>query len=323
MHSEALPTSSWSTPIASPLDDDLKAAGIGPKLFTPRTWEAARWKGRQYALPLDVHPLGLFYNRKLFREAGIDRPPATYAEFLETARRLTKRLNEHEMQWGFAFTNLSSNSYCFMNQFGGGLVTSDFSRANMASPETRAALERMKEILAAKVAPKPEGQDAWTGFKTGRVAMAMEGVYMMADLDAQKGLDYAAAPVPQFGPQPGVWAGSHLLVIPKNEPPRKRAAAWKFAHYLSDHSLEWAAGGQVPARSDIRAKPEFAKMRVQYEIAKQIDHIVYEPQTPANNLITTFKDSAVEKVLNGIGTLDSALTTADRRINNVLGRQVK
>ena len=182
-------------------------------------------------------------------------------------------------------------------------------------------MECMSDLIKSKVCPRPEGQDAWLGFQTGKVAMAMEGVYMMTSLTKQKGLRFAAAPVPQFGTKKAVWAGSHLLTMPANLSPAKREAAWEFMHYLSDHSIIWAEGGQVPVRRSILNTSRFKSLTIQSEFAKQLDYVVYEPQSVNYNLVATFADSAFEAILNQTERPRSALETATRRIDNVLERQ--
>ena len=324
LHAARLPEYA-SHDVLSPLNADLKAAGLGAEKYFPATWQAASWDGVQYALPLDIHPVGLYYNLDLFRAAGITEPPRTYDEFVADAKRLTVMKGSGRsayQQWGFAFTNLQSNSTLFLNQYGTAMLTPDLQRSALETPAARAAFGRMTDLIyKEKVAPKPEGQDAWLGFQTGKVAMAIEGVYMKAGLDAQKTLHYAAAPVPRFGTQDAAMAGSHLLVMPKDEPPRRRAAAWRFATYLSAHSVEWAAGGQIPARKDLQNTPAFQALTVQAQFARQLPYIVYEPRSTSINLVNTFKDSAVEKILNRIVPEDEALSDANRRIDNVLARQ--
>src|SRR5438132_1476144 len=64
--------------------------------FAPVPWRASFFRGHQLGLPLDVHPMGLYYNTRLFREAGIvdaegkARPPRTWEEFLAAAGKLTR-----------------------------------------------------------------------------------------------------------------------------------------------------------------------------------------------------------------------------------------
>ncbi|RYG41809.1 extracellular solute-binding protein, partial [bacterium] len=310
--------------VLSPIDADLKAAGIAKTLYPEQTWRAASWEGQQYALPLDVHPMTLYWNKDLFAKAGITSPPTNYEEFLAAARKLTvdKNGDGKPEQWGFAFTNLASNATLFMNQFGTEMLTPDLNRSALGEAGSRAAYARMLDLIyKEKVAPKPEGQDAWLSFRNGKVAMVMEGVYMNNDLQQTKGLNYGADDVPQFGPKPAVWAGSHLLVLPRDAKPRQRTAAWTFARYVSEHSVEWAKGGQVPARSDVRDTPEFRALTVQATVASQLDRIVYDPPSVSINLVATYRDSMIEKILNRIGNEDEAIATAERRTNAVLDRQ--
>jgi multiple sugar transport system substrate-binding protein len=176
-------------------------------------------------------------------------------------------------------------------------------------------------IYRYKVCPSPEGQDSWIGFQTNKVGMAMEGIYMLSSLESQKGLKFAGAPCPVFGKHPAVWADSHMLVMPKKLDAKRRQAAWEFIKYLSDHSIEWAKGGQVPVRKSIIATPEFKKLQVQYQFSKELPYVVYMPRSVAVNQILPFEDAAVEAVLNQIKPTDAALSEADHRINSVLERQ--
>jgi len=49
--------------------------------------------GQYYALPTAVRTLALFYNKKLFREAGLDpaKPPKTLDELVDAAKKTVKR----------------------------------------------------------------------------------------------------------------------------------------------------------------------------------------------------------------------------------------
>jgi multiple sugar transport system substrate-binding protein len=301
----------------------VQASGFTEQEFVDAAWEASFWEGDQMALPLDTHPLGLYYNLDLFEQAGIQQPPQTYEEFIQVAEKLTKDEDGdgRKEQWGFAYTWLHSNATCFLNQYGVSILNEDLTGSGLNDPRAEAAMERMIQIIDAGVAPPPEGQDAWLGFRTGRVAMALEGVYMMTGLQEQEDLRFAAAPVPQFGPEKAVWAGSHLLTVPAGLDPETEEAAWEFIKYLSDNSLIWAEGGQVPVRRSLLETPEFQAMEIQAEFAKQLDYVVYEPQSTSYNLVATFGDSAFEAILNGIAPPEEALQTASRRINNVMERQ--
>ncbi len=312
---------------------DAQFANAQPPLskdeFAPVPWQASFYDGKQLALPLDVHPLGLYYNAELFRKAGIvdaqgkARPPRNLAEFLDAAKKLTIDTNKDGRpdQWGFVFTNQRSNWLTMADQFGGSILSPDLKTVTLDSPENIKSLQLAHDfIYKYKIAPRPEGVDAWLQFRQGKVAMVMEGIYMIASLEEQKGLDFAGAPVPQFGPKPGAWAGSHMLAQPAGIAPEASQAAWRLMRFLSDQSLEWARGGQVPARVDVEQSKAFAALPVQSQFAKQLPIVQYEVLSPRANAIFPFVDPAIESVLLDMETPAHALKDAQRRIEQVMKR---
>jgi multiple sugar transport system substrate-binding protein len=317
--------------VLRPLDGVIAAARPPVPIadFAPVPWKASFYGGKQLALPLDVHPIGLYYNTRLFEEAGIiddrgkARPPVTWDEFLAAARKLTKDTDGdgHTDQWGFVFTWQHSNWFTFAYQFGGGVLTPDNQQCAMDSGGSLAASQRMRDLIYQyHVAPKPEGIDAWLAFRQGKAAMALEGIYMLSSLEEQKGLPYAGAPAPHFGPKRAVWGGSHLLCQPAAISPEAGKAAWRLMRFLSDHSLLWAKGGQVPVRLSILNSPQFQALPVPSQFAKQLPFVRYEPLTPKANSLGPFVDPAIEAVLLDLQTPEAAMRDACRRIEQVLER---
>jgi multiple sugar transport system substrate-binding protein len=297
--------------------------------FAPVPWRATFYNNRQYGLPLDVHPIGLYYNTKLFKQAGIvdeqgrAKPPRTFNQFLDAARRMTKDTNGdgRNDQWGFVFTWQRSNWFTIASQFGASILSPDGKTSALDSPQNLKALQLMHDLIYKyKVAPKPEGVDAWLAFRKGDAGMALEGIYMLASLQEQKSLSFAAAPAPQFGPKKAAWGGSHLLCQPKGISPEKSRAAWRLMRFLSDHSLIWAQAGQVPARLDIRNSPQFTSLPVQAQFATQLPFIQYEPLHPKSNAIFPHIEPGIEAVLLDLATPEEAMRDASRRVNQVLER---
>jgi multiple sugar transport system substrate-binding protein len=308
----------------SEMQDLVTESKLDPNDFVRKAWDAGTWEGKRYALPLDCHPLGMYYNVDLFKEASIDHPPTTMAEFLDDAHRLTKDKDGDGKidQWGFAMTDIHLVGTTFLYQFGGGLLAPDLKTPLIASEGSRRAVDTLLSFSdREKISTPPSGDDGWRGFQTGRVGMVFQGIWMIDSLDQQKDLHYAAAPVPFFGPVKTVWAGSHCLCIPAQLKGDRRTAAWGFIKYLSDHSITWAQGGQVPVRLSVLHSSEFQSLRVQREFAKQLDYVQYEPFSTVVNQITGFADSAVDASLNHVDKPDVLLKDAARRIQNVLRRQ--
>src|SRR5205823_9310986 len=59
--------------------------------FTAASRYYTQYKGKRCALPLLADDAGLYYNRTLFRRAGITRPPRTVSELAADAKKLTQR----------------------------------------------------------------------------------------------------------------------------------------------------------------------------------------------------------------------------------------
>jgi multiple sugar transport system substrate-binding protein len=311
-----------------PVDDLMEGpGGLNSDLIPANIWNSVETGNTHFGLPLDIWTLGMYYNKKLFRDAGIvdsagqARPPTNQAEFLAAAQKLTRH-GPNGDEWGFVFTNFESNAYTIMRQFGGAFFTPDYSRCVLDNPQNVEALQFCVDLIRKyKVAPPPENFDAWIGFRQGRVGMAFEGIYMLADLQKQKDLDFGGAPVPTIGPHPAVWTGSHNLCLRSDLKGKQLSAAWRFVKFLSDHSVDWAAGGQIPARTDIRNTDRFHAMPVQSAFAREIPIVNYLPRLSFIFEFQTEFNNAVEKALRGTATPQAALAEATANINKVIARE--
>lgn len=153
--------------------------------------------------------------------------------------------------------------------------------------------------------------------------MVFEGIYMLADLQKQTDLEFGGAPVPQVAQTEAVWADSHNLCLKSGLAPPVQDAAWRFMRFLSDNSVAWAAGGQIPTRPSLRATAEFEQMPVQSAFARQIPFVRYEPQLPFIFEYLTEYNLAVEKILRGRATPEEALGAAEKRVNAIIAREAQ
>lgn len=69
------------------LTDALKEYGINDSLL-PGLVNSCTVDGRDYGIPSEVMMVGFFYNKELFKQAGIENPPVTYEEFTDAVNRL-------------------------------------------------------------------------------------------------------------------------------------------------------------------------------------------------------------------------------------------
>jgi multiple sugar transport system substrate-binding protein len=88
-------------------------------------------------------------------------------------------------------------------------------------------------------------------------------------------------PVPQiFGK--GVWSGSHNMGITtrKMSDDEKKGAQY-FIAWISEHSLDWAKAGQIPARQSVVNSAEFKALPGVSKIAQQQPDARFFPPFPA------------------------------------------
>jgi multiple sugar transport system substrate-binding protein len=111
-----------------------------------------------------------------------------------------------------------------------------------------------------------------------------------------------------------------MLCQPAGIEPERAQATWRLMRFLSDHSLLWAKGGQIPTRLEVLRSPQFAALPVQSQFARQLPYVQYEPLNPKINAIFPFVDPAIEAVLLDLQGPDAAMRDACRRIEQVLKR---
>src|SRR5207247_7212428 len=69
----------------------LQKAHIDPAIFPPAPRYYTQYHGKRCALPLLADDYGLYYNKALFKAAGITLPPRTISELTADAKKLTVR----------------------------------------------------------------------------------------------------------------------------------------------------------------------------------------------------------------------------------------
>jgi multiple sugar transport system substrate-binding protein len=295
--------------------------------FESKVLDQVKFDGKTVAVPLDIHPQGLYCNTDMLLAAGLKNPdgtpkPPTNKEEFIAAIRATQKVGakgDHDV-WGFSWTFWRNNFMALVPQFHGEYFDKD-GKPDLDNPGNVAALTFMGQLMnELKLTPPAESNAGWVGFRQKHVAMLFEGVYMVGDLQSLTNFNYYGAPVPQIGDQPGTVGDSHCLCVRKGLSGKERAASERFIAYLSQHSLAWAKAGQVPARISIRNSEEFKKFQVQYAFSKEVPYMSYPPRTPLLFELIQEIDQAVERVLRGELTPDAALKLANTNVVKAIDR---
>ena len=228
-------------------------------MFPAAIWNAGQWKNQRVGIPIDTHPLLFFYNKKLFRDAGLDpeAPPATREEFEAaiTAIQSSTEADGYQMVSSGAPANfLVGLQFASLFYQGGGEWTSpDFSQATFNSQAGVDAAAYLAHLVNDLGVPKVDSDAEVNAFQQGTNAMMWNGIWQISRAQEALGEDLGVAPIPEiFGP--GAWGGSHNLALTTAgaASPELKQGAYYFMDWFSRNSLTWAAAGQIPARNDVR-----------------------------------------------------------------------
>lgn len=229
--------------------------------FAEVPWRGGAYQGEQYCVPLDVHPHGMYYNKDVLRQVGLDadNPPATAEQYMNALAVLKE--NGIAGQW---ISDVGANRLftSLLKQYGGELYNEDGSEVRWDSEAGVKALTWLQDLITNEYSPKNVGLDEyWTAFKANETAFVWDGIWMLGDKDLDM-VDWGVAPLPVIGEQEGVWGGSHQLCVTNQVEgdQDKLAASLYFLNQLSANSLNWAKANQVPARLSVLETPEFTEI---------------------------------------------------------------
>jgi multiple sugar transport system substrate-binding protein len=171
----------YSKNVLVPLDDRIandKSAqemlsDVSPTLFAP-----LKLDGKTYLFPTQWNGMVIYYNTKIFREAGVQPPKAdwTLDEFIQIAKRVTTDAGDKKV-YGFALPLYSIFLNLFPVAFGTYTLDAKWEKSNLSDPKVLEAFQFLHDMVyKQKVMPVPEASvDVINLFAAGRVAMIPMG----------------------------------------------------------------------------------------------------------------------------------------------------
>jgi multiple sugar transport system substrate-binding protein len=313
--------------VVLPLDDLAASLQLNEGDFSPPVWQAGVYNGKRFAIPLDVHPLGMFYNKKVLQSAGLDpeKPPTTADEYAAALDKLKAKGVQGHWATPFPFTG-TLQFEALTWQFGGQLFDEQATKPLFAEQPGVQALTWLTDLVKNGHSPKNVAQDAdLIALQNGKAAFNWNGIWTINTLKQVNGLEWGVSALPQIGTQPAAWAGSHQFVQFKQrtQDANKLQAGKVFINYISQQSLEWAKGGQVPARKEIRDSAEFKALTEQAAIGTQIDDLHFPPAVPGIPDALATVDTAVNEAILLRKEPGKALADAAAKCSQILEQNRK
>lgn len=326
MHVDDIPTNAAQQTIV-PIDDVAKALGLKESDFSPVVWQGGIYNNKRYGIPLDVHPLGMYWNKTVMTKAGLDpeKPPMTKDDVMSALEQMKGKgikgfwISPFQFTGGFTFQSL-------LYQFGGDVLNSDRTKSAWSSDAGVQALSWMVEVVKKGYSPANVGQDAdYVAFKNNKNAFNWNGIWQVNDCAGTKGLEWGAGPVPQIGSQKGVWGNSHQFVIPRqtsNDQNSSEASRF-FINWVSKQSFEWTKSGKVPARKSVLDSKEFQSLSPENAFAKELPYVHFPPALAGVGDALTQMYDAVQAAVLGKSAPDAALKAAAGKADKILADNAK
>jgi multiple sugar transport system substrate-binding protein len=276
--------------------DDWTAMGIAQADYAPATWDAVTIDGKQYAVPLDTHPIVLYYNKDLLEKAGMldenGKPKGLDSRegFTATLQALKDAgvkfpLGSVTADGNFMFRTI----YSLVGQQGGELMTDGEFLAGDNGDKLVNALTVLQEWTTAGLQSTYTDYPATVAlFTSGEAAMMINGVWevpTMTDLNAQgKLFNWGAVELPVIFDKPSTYADSHTFALPANKDkemtPEKRAAVLEVISWIEKNSLLWATAGHIPAYGPITASAEYKAMEPNATYSSLTANMIFDPKSP-------------------------------------------
>jgi multiple sugar transport system substrate-binding protein len=325
VNSDQLPVYAKQGALEEFTEDELAGAEIAASDYHQQSWEAGQYDGKQYGIPLGSFPRHIYYNKKLFEQAGLDpnSPPQTGAEVLEDAKAI-KALGGDV--YGVIFPVTGSGAwrefYSRYWQYSDSFYNADMTDVadDFAEVATK-VLTDIQTLRDAQVSPTQDIAELDAFFAQGRVGISFSQItnlnlYRTA-ADAQ-GLEYGVAPFPTYGDKPATFAMAHEFLIPKGATEEERAAAMVFIKWVGERGYEWAQTGKVPSKLSVLEDERFKADPDLSTIAAAGDRMHFPPSIVEQPAVNRVVQDAMEAYYAGRTDIEATVETMAKGIKNEL-----
>jgi multiple sugar transport system substrate-binding protein len=237
----------------------LDKSHISTSIFPPATMYYTQYAGTRCALPLLADVYGLYYNKALFKKAGLTGPPRTMSQLTAYAKKLTQRNPDGSLKVmgidpfiGF-YENVPER---WAAAFGATWNDAKGNAILSKSPGWAKWLKWEKSLIdwygynnvVKFQAGLGDEFSSSNAFETGKLAMNLDGEWRVAFIaNEHPTLQYGTAPIPVDDAQPGLYGSGYIngtiIGIPKNG--HHTDQAWDLVKYLTTntHALAVLSNG--------------------------------------------------------------------------------
>ncbi|MGW3584572.1 extracellular solute-binding protein [Streptomyces rubiginosohelvolus] len=278
--------------------------------FLKQAVASTKYEDKTYAVPQVIDSMGIFYNKKMFKEAGVEAPAS-----LDDLKTVAKKIKDKTGKTGLYLRG--DDPYYFLSFLygeGGDMVDAGSKSVTIDKPEGVKAFKAVKDLVDDGTA-KTDASDGWENmmqaFKNGDVAMMINGPWAVADtLTGSQFTDkdnLGVAPVPAGSAAQGAPQGGHNLAVYAGS--KNLDASYAFVEYMTSVDSQATAAGELnllPTRTSAYAKKEAVDSEIVGFFKPVVETAVERPWIPEGGSL--FEPLRIEytKVLTGQTTPEKA-----------------
>ncbi len=298
-----------------PLDDYMAKGGVNAADYVPSITEGLKFEGKQVALPYDVGPFVMFYNKDAFKAAGLKEPKQgwTTDEFVADAKALTKA-----PKYGFWAQSDIGQLEPWVLSSSGKAALDDSGKLAVNTPEWKASAQFYTDLVSKdKVSPQIASANSTSAsanqFLAGNAYMSLDGPWDLINARAQAKFKVGIAPMPAGAAGSKTWSdGSGFGVTQSCKNPEE---AFKAVSVITGKDAETYLGDQGRAYPALISTQEAWYTGNKTQDVKSVMDYSLENSVPFKTnetwqqVVTAFSKQAVA-TYNGQGSVDDLLSQA-------------
>ncbi|MGG5359045.1 MULTISPECIES: ABC transporter substrate-binding protein [unclassified Enterococcus] len=307
------------------------------KEFYPQLWDTVNYKGDPYAIPFNTDTQVIFYNKKMFEEAGIseDNLPSTWDELEEAAHKLDVKENGDFSRIGFyPLWNMGADVWALNADNGESWFNKD-EEVKIDTPNKVSAIEwiqKWQEHYGRDTINRLEadfGSGVSDPFISGLVAMRAQNINYYSNLmeNAPDDFEFGVMQLPEKEEGSGHWSwgGGFVLEVPRGA--KNPEASYKFINYLTSAEVQEKFGEKS---FDIMANKEANENLVNNDNLSEKGQMIYKmaDENFANTVITptplnapdftTLVNEQLDQILLGRKSAKAGLSDAQKAVEDLV-----
>lgn len=325
--------SGWTVPMQKMIDaDKYDVSQIEKNLAAYYTID-----DQLYSMPFNSSTPIMYYNKDMFKKAGIDKVPESLEEIQDVSEKLKKEGGAGEAMslgiYGWFFEQLIGKQGLEYANNGNGRTSAATAVAFDKNGAAKNILEAWKSLYDKGYAPNvgKGGDSGLADFSAGKSAITLGSTaslkQILQDVNGKFEVGTAYFPKVKSSDQGGVSIGGASLWALDNKDPKKLRATWEFVKYLisPESQAYWnAQTGYFPVTTAAHEQKVFKDNIAKYpQFKTAIDQLHDSSPKYAGALLSVFPEARatvekeIETMLNG-ESVDTAVKNMADSINKAI-----